>query len=320
MLFLPFRLKYAYRKPVYATLAILLLVLGAYVLQMAGVAQARRWGLMTGQGQVERLVTHAFLHGGLLHLIANVCCFLVFAQVVNAAVGSGLFLAACALSCFSSAALELWLDPRLGTLPGLGLSGVIAGLVVIGSLWIPKVKVTFFFWFILMFGFVDFPVWSVAGTWVITDLYRVSFTDWKEQGTAYWGHVGGFAGGWIAYLVLRRFRVVELRGFLVAPYRSKRRLPGLRKLRARKVEGTGTPEEGAPPGATCLRCGFTMLLKEPPGDKALRCPVCGQQSGAAPPDDTGLRRRKIACGAVLGVLALALFGACVLLMSRERGA
>jgi len=105
----PFGLRYAYLKPVYATGALLAICVILYVLDWFHLVDVdlRRWGLMRAEGQPERIVSHMLLHGDLLHLSLNMLTFIVFGQIVNAAVGSWLFLEVCAITGFGSAALLL---------------------------------------------------------------------------------------------------------------------------------------------------------------------------------------------------------------------
>ena len=314
MMFFPFRLRYTYLKPVYATITILFLMILVFILQLAGTIDHERWGLMNGVSQPERILMHSFLHGGVLHLLVNAAAFVVFAQIINAALGWALFLLVCTACATTSAALELLLDHRLYLIPSIGMSGVIGGLVVLSCFWLPRVKVTFVFWFVLMFGFIDFAIWGVAGTWVLTDAFRVLFTNWEGQGVAYWGHLGGFAGGFLCFLVCRAFGVAELTGFFVAPARKASRRRLFRRLQAARKD-TARPEAPAMT-ATCLRCGFPSLLKEPPGKKGLRCRHCGQSSRQIreTSTDPALRKSRLAFGFVLGGITAALFVVCWLVM------
>ncbi len=316
MLF-PFRLKYVYFKPVHATVAIGGLLVILFVLQLADVIDVHRWGLLDGEGQPERLISHTLLHGGWVHLATNIIAFFVFGQVVNAALGTTRFLAVCAVCGLSSALLELMMDDSLAYIPTVGFSGVIMGLIVIGAFWIPKVKVTFFFWFILLFGFISFPIWAVAGTFVIFDLGAILLGKWWESGVAHWGHLGGALGGGVCLLVLRAFRAVDLKGFLVGSEMSKSKSRLARRLRARRKEAP----EGAPEalGARCLRCGFHFILREPPAEKGLRCGSCGlvskdirkQPKAGEPEAPVGGGK---ACLIVLSGLAVVLFVAGYLVM------
>ena len=314
MLFFPFRLKYAYFKPVTATVALGLLTGIVFLLQVGRAADFDRWGLMAGQGQPERLLTHVFFHGRLTHFLVNITFFFVFAQVVNAAVGTRTFLLVFVVCALSSAAAELALDDRLREVPSIGLSGVIAGLVLISSLWIPRVKVTFFVWIILMFGFVDFRIWAVAGTWLIADSFTVALADWRNLTTAYWGHLGGFVGGLACFLILRGFKAAELRGFLVRPESSRARLRLGRLLREQRDGASAEGDAGAPLAATCLRCGFRMLLREPPGEKGLKCTTCGQASRDCIPGHSPRGGNRRLCDLALAGAAMALGVAGALLM------
>lgn len=315
MIFLPFGLRYAYLKPVYATGALLLICIGVYVLAILGQVNPERWGLMRDGGQPERLVTHVLIHGGWLHLAVNMAGFIVFAQIVNAAVGSWMFLLVCGATTFSSSALELALDERLHVIPAVGLSGVIAGLTLIGCLWLPKVKVRFVVWIVFMFGFAEFTAWTVGATWLVSDLFSALFTDWRADHTSYWGHLGGFAGGLLCYGIMRMFQVAELSGFLVEPLDEKSRRRFIRRLRILK---TSAPEadETTYRVMTCLRCGHEALLTEAIDEKKpLKCLGCGRTSRTIRSrNDGALKSRRRKCMAALGGVTVALFALSWFLM------
>jgi len=310
----PFGLRYAYLKPVYATGALLIICSGVYFLEWVGVVDPDRWGLMRSPSQPERLVTHHLLHGPPWHLVMNMLALIVFGQLVNAAVGSWLFLLVAAVVAAGSSALQLALDDRLVHEPSIGISGILAGLVAIGCLWLPRVKIRFIFWFLFMFGFVEFTAWSVGATWLVSDLFTTLFTDWKADRTAYWGHLGGFAGGLLCYAVMKVYRVAELTGFLVEPLNEKSRRRWIRKLRLLKTSAPDVPEE-VYRVRFCLRCGDEQFLTDYVEGKPMKCLKCGQASAMVRArDDAELKRRRRQCALVLAAPMVALFALSWFLM------
>lgn len=312
----PFGLRYAYLKPVYATGALLLICVGLFLVdwfRFAAIAP-ERWGLMHASGQPERIVSHALLHLDPLHLVLNMLTFIVFGQIVNAAVGSWLFLLVCAVAGFASASLELALDPRLAWVPAVGLSGVIAGLVTVGGLWLPKVRIRFAVWIIFMFGFVEFYAWAVGASWIVSDLFMVLTGAGNRGRTAYWAHIGGFAGGLLCFAVMKAFKVAELAGFLVEPLTEKTRRRFIRKLRLLKTSAPDVPED-VYRIRFCLRCGDEQFLTDYAEGKPLKCLKCGQASATVRArDDAELKKRRRHCALVLAAPAVVLFLLSWLLM------
>ncbi|MBI2899920.1 MAG: rhomboid family intramembrane serine protease [Planctomycetes bacterium] len=299
MLLFPVRLKYPYLKPVWAMLVMLFVMAAVFPLEIAGFVEPERWGLMSRANEPWRLMTHMFLHGGFQHLLLNLTFFAVFGQIVNATLGSRLFVAVCLVCGLCSAALELLLDPRLASIPSIGFSGVLMGLVVLGCAWVPRIKVRFVFWFVFMLGFIEFSVWSLAATFLVLDVSAIVFTDWMKEGSAHWGHLGGVVGGLVCFAIVRAFRAAELRGFVV---REPKTLLQWSILRRRK--------RLAPGGVCvlCLHCGFPHTVKERPGAGAeLKCVSCGRKGTEFLEGDPSFLRRRRLCGWVLlGCLIAAL--------------
>jgi membrane associated rhomboid family serine protease len=169
---------------------------------------------LVGNGQVSgptpiylTLLTSMFMHGGLLHLVGNLLYLWIFADNLEHVFGRGVFLAFY-LGCGIAASLvQISLGPDV-TIPNLGASGAIAGVLGAYLVYFPhsRVRVVFFLYFIIRVFSV--PAVIVIGIWIAFQLIAgygsLSDIGSATGGVAYGAHVGGFAAGALAALILQR--------------------------------------------------------------------------------------------------------------------
>ncbi|QYO68149.1 rhomboid family intramembrane serine protease [Leptolyngbya sp. 7M] len=150
--------------------------------------------------ELMTLFTSQFLHGGILHIAGNMLFLAIFGNNIEDKMGHFRFLLFY-LICGALAALSHWFFSMDSTIPSLGASGAIAGVLGAYILRFPKAKITtlvplgFFFFtvripaiFFLGFWFFQQAFFSVASLNVPTNVNA-------EGGVAYWAHAGGFVFG-----------------------------------------------------------------------------------------------------------------------------
>ncbi len=176
-----------------------------------------RWGtipaqIVAGDGLLT-LITSMFLHGGWLHLGSNMLFLWIFGDNVEDAFGHWLYLLFY-LVCGSAASFAHILVDTSSTIPGVGASGAIAGvlaayIVLFGS---RPVRV-------LMRGMLtNVPSYVMIGLWFVTQL--VSGFGGQSDGVAYWAHIGGFIAGLLLTFLLRGFTRTRAGGSPAAARRS----------------------------------------------------------------------------------------------------
>ncbi len=112
----------------YTILVINLLIFGAqYLIGDRVTGQLAMWpaGVALGE-QYHRLITAAFVHGGVMHILFNSWALYVVGPYLERSFGHARYLAIYLLSALGGSVLGLWLDP-LGQ-PTVGASGAIFGL------------------------------------------------------------------------------------------------------------------------------------------------------------------------------------------------
>lgn len=151
--------------------------------------------------QATTLITSPFLHGGFLHLAGNMLFLWVFGNNIEDQLGHVKFLIFY-LACGVLAGLAQWFFSMQSSVPSLGASGAIAGVLGAYILRFPKsriltlVPIGFFITtfripaiFFLGFWFLQQALYSVASLQVRSNVGMGS------GGIAYWAHAGGFVVG-----------------------------------------------------------------------------------------------------------------------------
>ena len=185
------------------------------------------------------ILTSMFLHSGWLHLIGNMIYLWVFGKGVESALGRMRFLIFYLL-CGCAAALTQALTDPGSTLPMVGASGAIAGVLGAYLVLYPFGHVFVFFWIIIIFRIVAVPAILLLGLWFLMQLLSAQGTSASAGGVAVWAHVGGFIAGMVLVLVMRRPGVGMLQAARTRPF-------GVSNPRDARWRGSGSvPSAGRP--------------------------------------------------------------------------
>ena len=161
--------------------------------------------LLAGHGSaqvaLEPLFTSMFLHGGLMHLLGNMLFLYIFGDNVEdyfGHIGYLLFY----LFCGIGSGLVHVLFNLHSTIPAIGASGAISGVMGAYIYLFPRAQVlTFFFIFLI-----PVPAFFILGYWFVFQfLEAVSGIGGDPSGgVAVWAHVGGFLIGLVIVMLLGR--------------------------------------------------------------------------------------------------------------------
>ncbi|UBF28476.1 rhomboid family intramembrane serine protease [Kovacikia minuta CCNUW1] len=147
------------------------------------------------------LFSSQFLHGGFLHIAGNMLFLYIFGNNVEDRLGHFRYLIFY-LACGALAALTQWFFSAYSTIPSLGASGAIAGVMGAYILRYPKAQILT----LIPLGIILFPLRIPAvfflGIWFLQQaLYGVLSLNapmnigMQGGGIAYWAHAGGFVFG-----------------------------------------------------------------------------------------------------------------------------
>jgi membrane associated rhomboid family serine protease len=154
------------------------------------------------------IFTSMFLHGGWWHIAGNMLFLWIFGNNVEDVLGRGRFLLLY-LACGAAAAMAQALPNPASTLPMVGASGAIAGILGAYLLLYPWANVHVFVWIVIFFRLITVPAWIVLGLWFAMQLLSGVTTPAGAPGVAFWAHVGGFISG-LGLVTLLRPRHVDL--------------------------------------------------------------------------------------------------------------
>ena len=157
----------------------------------------------------EAVGTSMFLHGGWMHLIGNVWFLWIFGNNVEDSMGHLRFLVFYLLTGVLAAAAHIVADPR-STIPMVGASGAISGIMGAYLVLYPKARVDTLFWFLFFIRVVPLPAWVMLGYWMVLQVGGTLATSvGGAGGVAYAAHLGGFIAGLVLVFPFRNPRLVE---------------------------------------------------------------------------------------------------------------
>ena len=140
--------------------------------------------------------TSMFLHANWGHVLANMWFLYIFGDNVEDYLGHFKYLVFYTLCGLCAAMTQVVFSPH-STVPMVGASGAIAGVLGAYFILYPRARVlTWFFVFI-----VYIPAWLVLGEWFVVQFFQGAVTLSMAQagrdmgGVAVWAHVGGFIAG-----------------------------------------------------------------------------------------------------------------------------
>ncbi len=140
------------------------------------------------------LLTHMFLHAGLLHLGGNMLFLWIFGDNLEEQMGHAGFLVFYLLGGLAAAGFQMFADIGSG-IPMVGASGAIAAVMGAYLLMFPKARVDVVLIIIIFFKIFTIPAWVMLGVWFALQLVSGYSMMGGESGVAYWAHAGGFAAG-----------------------------------------------------------------------------------------------------------------------------
>jgi len=150
------------------------------------------------------IFTSMFMHGSWMHLIGNMVFLWIFGDNIEDSMGRVKFVAFYLLSGIGAAYLQALIDPS-STIPMIGASGAIAGVLGGYLLLHPKANVNVLMWIIIFISVIRIPAYIVLGFWIIGQFFNASFG--AEGGVAYFAHIGGFVAGMLLIPFFKRTNI-----------------------------------------------------------------------------------------------------------------
>ena len=139
------------------------------------------------------LFSSMFLHGGFLHLFGNMLYLWIFGNNVEDTLGHFRFFLFYLVCGLFAAAVQVFSDPN-ATVPMIGASGAIAGILGAYLLLFPGARILTLFFIIIFVKLIRIPAIIILGFWFIIQLLGAGSTG---TNVAFFAHIGGFISGLI---------------------------------------------------------------------------------------------------------------------------
>jgi membrane associated rhomboid family serine protease len=146
------------------------------------------------------LITSLFLHASLLHVGGNMLFLWIFGNNVEDKLGEIKFLVIYFTAGVAGSLLQVFLTPN-STIPMLGASGAISGVLAAYVLYFPRARVLTF---IIPFFFFTLSAYVFIGYWIALQALDAYLSlGVTGGGVAFFAHVGGFISGLVLGVLLR---------------------------------------------------------------------------------------------------------------------
>ncbi len=153
-------------------------------------------------------VTSMFLHGSWLHLLGNMWFLWLFGNNIEDSMGHVRFVVFYLLAGLVAAGAQVLANPA-SSVPTIGASGAISGVMGAYLMLYPKVRIQTLFIFVFIVRVLSVPAWFILLEWFALQLLEGSAAPQMGGGVAYWAHVGGFVSGLLLIYPFRSRRLVQ---------------------------------------------------------------------------------------------------------------
>ena len=163
-------------------------------------------GLVPAHFSWLAIFSSMFLHDGVLHIGSNLLCLWIFGDNVEDRLGHGRYIVFYLLTGAVAALTQVWASPD-STVPLIGASGAIAGVMGAYLVLFPHSRVLVLVPIIFFFDVIEVPAVIFLGIWFVMQAIggvgRLAAST-SQGGVAFWAHLGGFLAGVLGVFVFRR--------------------------------------------------------------------------------------------------------------------
>jgi membrane associated rhomboid family serine protease len=196
----------------YITITIIALNAVAWLFELSLPEDVRQafltlYGVVPADFRPVTAVTSMFLHGSWMHVIGNMWYLWIFGDNIEDRLGHGRYIFFYLLCGIVAAAGQIAIDPT-STLPTIGASGAIAGVMGAYFVLYPRSRVLTLVTVIFLWEIVEVPAILLLGFWFLMQLFSAGAiavtASTSGGGVAFMAHVAGFVTGMISVFALRR--------------------------------------------------------------------------------------------------------------------
>jgi len=164
-----------------------------------------QYGIVPDRLNVASIFTSMFIHGGFLHIIGNMWFLWVFGRGVEDVLGHAKYLFFY-LTCGVAAAILHIVVNAGSTVPTIGASGAIAGVMGAYLVTFPRARVVTLVVLFIFITTVDIPAAFLLLYWFAIQFFNgvgsVGYSQASSGDVAWFAHVGGFLAGIILIKVM----------------------------------------------------------------------------------------------------------------------
>jgi membrane associated rhomboid family serine protease len=141
------------------------------------------------------LVANLFLHGGWLHIIGNMWYLWIFGDNVEDCLGKTRFLYFYIICGIIANLSQMVVDPG-STVPTIGASGAVSGVLGAYLMLYPRARISVFIFILL--PIIQVRAWLFLPLWFLLQLQNGTLSLFMSGANiAWWAHIGGFLGGMV---------------------------------------------------------------------------------------------------------------------------
>lgn len=152
------------------------------------------WGFIPEDFSLINIFTSMFLHGGFFHIFGNMLYLWIFGDNVEDYFGHLKFLIFYFLCGLFASLFQYFLNP-LSSVPMIGASGAISGVLGAYFYLYPYARIRSLFFFFIFIERIEVPAGFYLALWFVYQLLGLPYTG--EAGIAFGAHIGGFISGFL---------------------------------------------------------------------------------------------------------------------------
>jgi rhomboid family protein len=166
------------------------------------------YGVVPAEFSAPTLITSMFLHGSWSHVLGNMWYLWIFGDNVEDRMGHTRFVIFYLLCGIVAAFGQIAINPQ-STLPTIGASGAIAGVMGAYFVLYPHSRVLTLIPLIIIFEVIELPAIVLLGFWFLMQLFSagtvaITAATHGSGGVAFMAHVAGFLSGVIGVFAFRK--------------------------------------------------------------------------------------------------------------------
>jgi len=158
-----------------------------------------------GPDVAQDLLTCMFLHGSWMHIGGNMLYLWIFGDNIEDWLGTAWFVIFYLAAGIAASLAQVAAGPE-STIPTIGASGAIAGVLGCYLVLFPHARVRTVVFLLRFIRFIELPALVVLGFWFVLQFLQGvgSLGAGASGGVAWFAHIGGFVAGVLVGLLVRR--------------------------------------------------------------------------------------------------------------------